>query len=122
MSDHEHVHPSKHHRREKFMEICLLVLLGREEVHGYKLMENLAEFGFSPDDLDVSTLYRTLRRMEKQGLVNSFWENSAQGPNKRMYTITETGQKSLLGHIEHIKRRMEFMQKLIRLYEDEDLS
>ena len=61
----------KPHHMERFLEVCLLLLLYDEIGYGSGLVEQLASFGFSDDDLNVSTLYRTLRKMEKEGLVTS---------------------------------------------------
>ena len=74
---------------------CLLLLIaegaGR---HGYELSAHLAELG-----LDVSTdggrLYRALRHLEREGLVESVWEAQPAGPARRVYSMTETGNSYL---------------------------
>ncbi len=45
--------------------------------------------------LSPSTLYRTLRRMEKDGVVSSRWETSREGAARRIYTITDAGEEYL---------------------------
>lgn len=112
----KHAHNHTHHGRERFLEICLLVLLNGEPTHGYRLLELLGQFGYQQDEMDVSTLYRTLRRMEENGLVESAWEDSDQGPNRRKYCIIEAGKTTLEARIEHMKRRMEHMQSVIEYY------
>jgi len=77
------------------MEVCLLLLLFDKTGHGYGLIEQLTYFGFSEEQINVSTLYRTLRKMEKEGSVISDWEEGGQGPKKRVYNITDTGKKEL---------------------------
>ncbi len=44
-----------------FLRPALLFLLTRENAHGYSLLDGLTEFGFNPDRIDPSLLYRTLR-------------------------------------------------------------
>ena len=39
----------------------------------------------------MSTLYRTLRQMEKDGFLESTWEPGPTGPARRVYTITDAG-------------------------------
>ena len=117
MDSTKHAHNRTHHGKEKFLEICLLVLLDGEPTHGYRLLELLGQFGYQPDEMDVSTLYRTLRRMEENGLVESAWEDSDQGPNRRKYRINEAGKNSLEMRIEHMKRRMVHMQRVVGYYE-----
>lgn len=46
---------------ERFLEVCLLLLLYDEIGYGYGLIDQLGSFGFSEGDLNMGTLYRTLR-------------------------------------------------------------
>ena len=55
----------------RFLQPCLLLMLARGEAHGYSLIDELAEFGFNPDRLDPSLIYRALREMEADRLVSS---------------------------------------------------
>lgn len=41
------------------------------------------------------TLYPALKRLETQGLVKSYWQESSEGPRRKYYSITTTGQKAL---------------------------
>jgi len=104
------------HHMERFMEICLLLLLYQETSHGYTLAERLNSFGFSKEELNMGSLYRTLRKMEKDFLVTSCWEEGKQGPKKRVYQITDTGKRNLENWIEVLKRRRERISKLINYY------
>ena len=42
--------------------------------------------------LEMSTLYRTLRQLEKDGLLLSSWEPGPTGPARRVYTLTDLGR------------------------------
>ena len=70
-----------------------LVVLREKSSHGYELMERLAEFGF--EGINPGTLYRTLRRMEKEGLCESEWMVPDRGAACRVYSITESGEAHL---------------------------
>lgn len=99
------------------MEICLLLLLYQETSHGYILAEQLNNFGFSKEELNMGSLYRTLRKMEKDSLVTSCWEEGRQGPRKRVYQITDTGKRNLKNWIEILKKRRKRISKLMNHYE-----
>ncbi len=106
-----------HHKMERFLEGCLLMLLYHDTGHGYGLMEQLSYFGFSEEQVNVSTLYRTLRKMEKAGSVVSTWEEGGQGPPKRVYHLTDSGKEELK-HCAHIlKTRKAMIEKWINKYE-----
>jgi DNA-binding PadR family transcriptional regulator len=48
-----------------------------------------------------SQIYTTLHRMEEAGLVHSQIETQEDRPDKRVYSITETGQEDLASWLEH---------------------
>lgn len=75
-----------------FLRPCLLLLLKEGAAHGYDLLERLAEFSFR---VDPGGLYRTLRSMEGEGLVVSWWETPVAGPARRTYSLTTEGENWL---------------------------
>lgn len=69
---------------------CLiLAVLGqlREEHYGYTLRKTLADHGI---DIEESTLYPLLRRLESQGLLTSEWREQDKR-NKRFYRLSAAG-------------------------------
>jgi PadR family transcriptional regulator PadR len=76
----------------------LLAFLKGCNAYGYQLSQKLAESGMP--QFDSGTVYRTLRQLEKSGLVSSFWDTSESGPARRMYSLTKTGEIFLNGWIE----------------------
>jgi PadR family transcriptional regulator, regulatory protein PadR len=76
-----------------FLRSALLLLLREGEAHGYDLLQPVEAFGF--DQSDPGGLYRTLRRLEAEGLVESAWQRSESGPPKRVYRITDAGEAEL---------------------------
>ncbi|MDD2301477.1 MAG: helix-turn-helix transcriptional regulator [Eubacteriales bacterium] len=108
----------KPHHMERFLEVCLLLLLYDEIGYGYGLIEQLASFGFSEAGLNMSTLYRTLRKMENEGLVTSQWEEGGQGPKRRVYEITKDGKNELDQWIGILKIRKSRIEVLINQYDE----
>ena len=51
----------------------------REKKYGYALVQRLEEKGSA---IDPNTLYPLLRRLEKQGLLESVWETGGSKPRK----------------------------------------
>ena len=68
----------------------LLALLKDWTGYGYELAQRLEDAGFGR--YNSGSLYRTLRQMEGLGLISSFWDTSAAGPARRMYSLTRAGQ------------------------------
>lgn len=72
-----------------YLQGCLLLLVAESPGHGYELLDHLPDLGL--DHVDSSALYRALRRLNDQGLVESWWEESANGPARRTYRLTPEG-------------------------------
>jgi PadR family transcriptional regulator PadR len=72
-----------------FLRPCLLLMVGEAPSYGYDLLERLREVGFSK--VDPGLLYRSLRAMEQEGLVQSNWSDSEVGPPRRTYELSEEG-------------------------------
>jgi PadR family transcriptional regulator, regulatory protein PadR len=63
----------------------------RQEHYGYTLRKDLAERGL---EIDESTLYPLLRRLETQGLLVSQWREEDKR-NKRFYRLSPEGEQIL---------------------------
>ncbi len=108
---------SSRDRAGRCTEAGLLCLLKEHESYGYELIEKLRKFEFEGDRVDISVVYRNLRSMEKNGLIVSKWAESAQGPQKRMYSLTALGEKALDGWIRFLKGRRMQITAVIDKYE-----
>lgn len=71
----------------------LLAFLRRWNAYGYQLVQELAKAGLP--GFDSTTVYRTLRQLERAGLVSSFWDTSESGPARRRYSLTKAGEAFL---------------------------
>lgn len=101
---------------EKLLQTTLLFILMEGAGHGYWLAEKLKDFGFGEDEVNMSTLYRNLRKMEKDGFIESTWEEGDQGPAKRVYVLTEVGRESLDFRVGLLRERVKRIEKLIKHY------
>jgi PadR family transcriptional regulator len=71
----------------------VLLAVSMQRAHGYLIEEYLRGLGLM--GLEMSTLYRTLRQLEKDGLLDSGWEPGPSGPARRVYTLTDAGRNWL---------------------------
>ena len=60
-------------------------------VSGYTVL--LLMFGLAP------TLYATYRRLEKDGLVESYWGDETQGGRRKYYRITDAGRATFRNNV-----------------------
>jgi poly-beta-hydroxybutyrate-responsive repressor len=92
----------------------LLLMLREWSSYGYELMERVATFGLAA--MNPGTFYRTLRQMEKDGMVRSSWDTSETGPARRMYSITEAGESYLKYWADSLNQYQRLMDTFFRLY------
>ncbi len=71
-----------------------LLLLLREQLHGYALWERLVEMGIPGlQPGDRATIYRMLRQLEEDGKISSTWDTTEHhGPARRVYSLTDAGE------------------------------
>jgi len=90
-------------RPKNWLVPVALAVLRERSTHGYELMKRLAGFGF--EALNPGTLYRTLRRMENEGLCHTTWDTSNNGGRaRRVYSVTPAGEAHLVSWAEGLKK------------------
>ena len=78
-------------------------------------MKRSVELGF--ETVNPGTVYRTLRKMEKDGLCESEWETaSSGGPPRRMYSITDAGGAYLDMWVRSMKQYQQTMDAFLQAY------
>nr|HET6904772.1 poly-beta-hydroxybutyrate-responsive repressor [Ktedonobacteraceae bacterium] len=99
---------------KNWMVPVLLLMLRGLNSYGYELMENMAKYGFNT--MNAGTFYRTLRQMEKDGMVSSSWDTSEGGPARRMYSITEAGENYLKFWASSLEQYQNMMNRFFQMY------
>jgi poly-beta-hydroxybutyrate-responsive repressor len=89
----------------------LLAMLRNWNAYGYQLAQQLAQAGLPT--FDSGTVYRTLRQLERTGLVSSFWDTSESGPARRMYSLTKAGDLFLSSWIDVLGRYQAVLHKTL---------
>ncbi len=80
--------------RKGLLELTVLTALAERERYAYELVRSIAEV----PGLGISegTLYPLLSRLRMQGFVTSRLEESAEGPARKYYCLTDQGRDTLV--------------------------
>src|SRR5215217_7057798 len=105
-------------RLERFSEPAVLLVLRDTPGHGYELLEQLQTL-MPAERIDMGNLYRILRSLERDGLVDSTWDDTAPGPAKRIYVITQSGRRVLGQWVEAFTKIERQIERFRKRYEDE---
>jgi len=103
----------------RFVEPCLLLVLHKRDTHGYELAEAIKAFGFGErNPVDASLVYRSLRWLEKNGMVVSTWDTtSSAGPARRVYHLTEAGDRYLAAWMADLQETVRMLKAFVAEYE-----
>ena len=97
-----------------WLQPFLLLALQQWQSHGYELIRRMSAFGF--EALDRGSVYRTLRHLEKDGLVSSDWDTSKDGPARRLYSLTDAGRAYLNVWAASLKGYQSMLDQFFSLY------
>jgi len=107
-----------HELPRAYLRAVLLLLIVEGPTHGYELLESVRTFGIRLTD--PGSLYRALRAMEHDELVESWWQDSSSGPPRRTYVLTNTGRAGLAVEMEAIRQRIELLSHVVERAEAHD--
>ncbi len=88
--------------RRGSIQYCVLAMLRDGDRYGFELTRALAD----ADGLVTSegTVYPLLARLRQEGLVETRWQESTQGPPRRYYRLTVEGHEALEAFIGQWRR------------------
>ncbi|MGE4064607.1 MAG: PadR family transcriptional regulator [Rhodospirillaceae bacterium] len=77
--------------RKGVLEMCVMALLAKRDGYAYDIASRLA------DDIGMGegTIYPLMRRMQTEGLVKTYLEESSSGPPRKYYQLTKAGHAAL---------------------------
>ena len=70
------------------LELCVLALLSKQDSYAYEIASQLAE-GIG---MGEGTIYPLMRRMQSDGLVDTYLVESSSGPPRKYYRLTASGK------------------------------
>ena len=80
--------------RKGILEYCILRIISRGEIYASEILDELIEAKIMVVE---GTLYPLLTRLKNASLLDYKWVESASGPPRKYYVLTETGEEFLVG-------------------------
>ena len=94
--------------KKGILEKCILLIVKRENsIYGYDLIKKIGVFF---PEVNESTFYAILRRLEQRNSLKSTVEKSTEGPPRKYFSITSSGEvelQELINEWNELKRIME---------------
>lgn len=75
------------------IDLLILSILNNSDNYGYEISREIKEKTEGAFEIQEATLYLSLKRIEKQKAISSYWGNETRGGRRKYYTITEEGKE-----------------------------
>lgn len=98
--------------KKGLLSFWILLLLYERSSYPYEMSAEVAKISQDTISVDDNSIYRALNRFEAVGIVKSELQQSNAGPQRRYYSLTDTG-KALLTR---------FIQRNIQVFETPSVS
>ena len=72
------------------LELCVLALLSQHDNYAYEIAASLSD----SIGMGEGTIYPLMRRLQNDGLVETYLVESSSGPSRKYYRLTDIGKAS----------------------------
>jgi DNA-binding PadR family transcriptional regulator len=80
-------------------DTIVLGVLRRGDSYGFEIYKAIRTATGGEHEIKEATLYAAYRRLEKDGLVESYWGDETQGGRRKYYRITDAGRAVYGGNV-----------------------
>lgn len=95
-------------------DLIILRFLKDHDSYGYEINKKIRELSEGKYELKEATLYTAFRRLEQDGLIESYWGDENNGARRRYYRITDSGKTMYEQGIQEWEDAQNLIEKLIR--------
>ncbi|MFT9847088.1 PadR family transcriptional regulator [Aneurinibacillus sp. REN35] len=95
------------------IDTIILGIILREDNYGYSIIKEIFRKSGETFELKEPTLYSSLRRLESQRLVESYWGEQTQGGRRKYYRITESGREVYIQNLQNWEAARNLIDRLI---------
>ena len=96
-----------------FTDAIILNVLLEGDSYGYKVSQSIIERTNNSMDIKNATIYLAFKRMEKEGLITSYWNDNPDVARRRYYKITTLGKKYLKDKKAEWNNNKQILDKLL---------
>jgi PadR family transcriptional regulator PadR len=90
-------------------DTIILKLLLDGDKYGYEITKLIYELSDQQYELKEATMYSSLKRLEQDGHITSYWGDESQGGRRKYYHITANGRQQY----ESNKRNWNFSKEIL---------
>lgn len=95
------------------IDTIILRVLCDGDNYGYEIIKTISKSSDGKYELKEPSLYTSLKRLESQKLIESYWGDESQGGRRKYYKITEFGKETYQKSLSAWKIARDLIDKLI---------
>jgi PadR family transcriptional regulator PadR len=96
------------------LDMLILKTLSLEPMHGFGIGRRVEQISRGVFKVNPGSLLTALQRLERAGLLDAEWRQSANSRRAKFYTLTRTGMKRLEVETADWTRRASAIARLLR--------
>ena len=94
-------------------DTMILKLLTEGGKYGYEITKLIYELSDHEYELKEATMYSSLKRLEHDGHITSYWGDETQGSRRKYYQISTTGRERYERNKHNWNYAKQILQKLL---------
>lgn len=98
-------------------ETIILAILIQGDSYGWAILKEINTRSKGVFDIKDATIYTTIRKMENEALITTYWGEESQTARRKYYKITEEGKKY---YYEKVEEWRVVKHALVKLIEGDD--
>lgn len=94
-------------------DTMILKLLLSNDCYGYEIVKTIYQKSGCEYELKEATMYSSLKRLEKEGDITSYWGDETQGGRRKYYKITDKGKQTYMTNKENWEVAKRILEELL---------
>ncbi|MEW9675077.1 PadR family transcriptional regulator [Lentibacillus sp. L22] len=94
-------------------DTMILKLLLNGDKYGYEISKLIRANSGEQYELKEATMYSSLKRLEKEGNIRSYWGDATQGGRRKYYTITLSGKETYKQNKQNWEQAKKILERLL---------
>ncbi|MBP1157385.1 MULTISPECIES: PadR family transcriptional regulator [unclassified Paenibacillus] len=95
------------------IDTIILRVLIEGDNYGYEIIKAISKNSHGKYELKEPSLYTSLKRLESQQLIESYWGDESQGGRRKYYKVTAAGIEAYKHHLAAWKTAKVLIDQLI---------
>lgn len=100
-------------------DTIILARLMQGDSYGYQINRDILQKTGKGYELKEATLYTAFRRLEKEGLIHSYWGEEGSGARRRYYSVTDAGREAYAQNLKDWQEAKKMIDALTACKEEE---